>query len=1077
MRGLNALPLIFLTATGLAGAVGAASCNCGYQDPSTGNIWTDAIITYFNETEAANDIVFQPARSPHGNGNSDSGDSGTGSESWVVAGDQTHKWEEGFTATYRSGFNYNNTFLDGDEQALALNIQPAELTTHLSYGAQIVTRRRDILYGSFRVEMKLPATKNAGSIMQAAAQYNTSATVNVGIYSSNLPENGTFRWSYSATGQDAQPIKHNISLSDADNNFDFFEHRFDWLGAAGITWSNNAPNATQGMESTGPIEHHPSAAVPFSLSHYSNGEKTLSQGPPLNKNVTGYVRHARLFFNSTLESRQSSFVQLCANVPQPLCNTEDLTLRGSTEFGTDAIQTMLVPGMVFKAPKYAVISVTIFAGLFALILLHSAFRRRVTSSTEGDHADVAFVDSQINIMTSASKTSFYEEDKDFETAANAWNTPNLLLKDDNSEDEDEDDDEKNPFDDDDESSLEANVAGFESVDPDARRGHASLATLPTSRSLAHSTHSLESQFPPQTPGGFLSVDGSLSDFPLALQQRPALRMRDTFSTSFQSLNGVNTPGLGTHSLADAGDSASTTSVWQTRIVPWKARKVNDAVGTLAAPAINRGQGQATRGSTVETPSASSSSVAPPKRHFIIRALRSTVAGIRRQFSSPEDVTLTNSGANRVQYLNSIRGLCSFLIMVGNWLAIFQWVNGGTPHNPELNIWLTRLLGWLLAGWGRWKVAMFFLLPSRVIANRYLLKGGLSSLADTTVRRFPRLAIPILFAAAINYFLMEVDAYIWIRRLPSWSWSSWSYYESYKNAGEFVNMYISLWYSMPPEVPVICLRYAIGILWVIPIMIQGTWCVLICALVAHEIKNHYKRYFFYFLCSFFSWYAGRIDLYFLLGFIVADMDNKLNYRKWFAIGVPLFPGASGRLGKIRLHGQIIGWVCLLTGTLLVFLHDFRAPGRYFDSDEFGVKLSFVTANPQSWRWSPDAHPEPDYFDLKFSTYLAVLGFYILCDTCETYRAFFTLRFWDYIADRSMSLFLLHGTIFWSWSAMVTILLASSGVPYWAATLINFVSSMAILCVVCSVFTATIEKWGIQLSTALWRAMSGGLGRKM
>ncbi|KAK0527839.1 hypothetical protein OC835_004855 [Tilletia horrida] len=1089
MRSLSASSLALLTAAvGLAGSSSAASCNCGYQDSQTGALYTDAIITYFNETEAAqNDVVFNPAKTPYAAGASTSGDSGTGPQSWVVAGDQLHRWEEGFTSTYRAGFNYNNTYIDNDERALALNIQPAELTTHASYGAQIVSRRRDIRFGSFRIDMKVPASINSGSILSAAALYNNSQTVNVGIFTSNLPENSTFRWSWSATGHDADPVKMNISKSGADNNFNYFEHRFDWLGAGGIRFANDAPNRTQGYLDTGKLKNYPSVAMPFSISHYATGEKSLSQGPPMKANATGYVRYVRIFFNSTLESRITGFEQTCTNAPEPLCDVDDTTLRGSTPFDIDAIAAILAPGHKYDPPKYAIICVTIFAGLFVIIALHGAIRQKLTSNGEeaDSHPDLLFVDSQIKLVGNDSKRDFYDDEKDFETAANAWNTPNLLLHE-HEEDEHSDDDEADPFeDDDDDDSLDAKVAGFESVDPEIRRSLSTHGTaLPTLHSGppsgAPSVHSnmSEENIGGRTPGGgFLSVDGSVSDFTHVTHQRPTFRMRDTYASSYASLNGPTAPIPGSSSAAQLAEqaNASSTSIWQTRIVPWKPRKVNDAVGTLAAPALKRGQGQAARDDVLSSTDAPSAD--ERKKSFLVRLLYSTAAGFRRQFSSPEDVKTTNSGANRVQYLNSIRGLCSFLIMVGNWLAIFQWVNGGTAHNQELNVWLTRLLGWLLAGWGRWKVAMFFVLPARVIANRYLLKGGLNSLADTTVRRFPRLAIPVLFAAAINYFLMEVDAYIWIRRLPSWSWSTWSYYESYKNAGEFVNMYVSLWFSMPPEVPVICLRYAIGILWVIPIMIQGTWCVLICALVAHEIKNHYKRYAFYFLCSFFSWYAGRIDSFFLLGFIVADMDNKLQYRKWFAIGLPLFPKRFGRLSKIRLHGQLIGWACLITGTLLVFLHDFKGPGRYFDSDEYGIKPSFVTGNPHRWTWSPGAHLEPDYFDVKWSTYISVLGFYILCDTCDAYRAFFTLRFWDFIADRSMSLFLLHGTIFWSWSAMITVLMASSGVPYWAAALVNFVSSMTILCFVCSIFTATIEKWGIQLSTALWRAMSGGLGRKL
>ena len=48
---------------------------------------------------------------------------------------------------------------------------------------------------------------------------------------------------------------------------------------------------------------------------------------------------------------------------------------------------------------------------------------------------------------------------------------------------------------------------------------------------------------------------------------------------------------------------------------------------------------------------------------------------------------------------------------------------------------------------------------------------------------------------MNYFLIEVDAFYWVRRLASRTWSVWSFYQDYNlaGAGEFLNDWLALWF--------------------------------------------------------------------------------------------------------------------------------------------------------------------------------------------------------------------------------------------------------------------------------------------
>lgn len=112
----------------------AANCPCGFTDPTTGAVWTDAILTYFNETGAATEIVTTPTLSPYIEGQKSAGDTGTGAQDWTVVGGQTDPWEDAFGATYRRATLLNNTAIE--QSQLQMAVQPAERSNRIVYGSE-----------------------------------------------------------------------------------------------------------------------------------------------------------------------------------------------------------------------------------------------------------------------------------------------------------------------------------------------------------------------------------------------------------------------------------------------------------------------------------------------------------------------------------------------------------------------------------------------------------------------------------------------------------------------------------------------------------------------------------------------------------------------------------------------------------------------------------------------------------------------------------------------------------------------------------------------------------------------------
>ncbi|KAE8225451.1 hypothetical protein CF319_g1806 [Tilletia indica] len=1243
MRPASARSSLLAAVTGLAAVLTSKSvtaqetvnpaCLCGYEDSKTGDIWTDRTITYFNESDARSNVVWQPIDSPSFEGSLSAGNSGNGVEDWAV-GEHLNNWEDGFGATWLSGVKFNNTYIPDDQsKGLAMAVPPGDKPNRISWGSLLVSRRRDMLYGSFRASIEPPAPLGpSGTLIRMAVWYNQSQDVLTNIVTTDAADTAFLQWDYSATGRDSRPVNNNLTTGDFNIGFQPREHRIDWLPEV-MRWSNDVADMI-------PYEQKfddksifiPSVPMPFSLKHFSNGDSRLMEGPPLRRSVTANIRYIRLFYNSSLPGRQQEFQNACANTNEARCDVDNLLLRGSSEFTMESIQQQFPPHPTYNPPLYSKIIVASAGGLFLIIFIHAMARRFInqrkkqaeymTQLREGEkqyslnvlqqasgfntpaprdvvtpvgsfgyqqrslrggaspdgseppQVTAGNVSLQSGAQTPAlpygaseyaTSVGSFDTKYDDADALAKWDDPRFM-RDSDSDDSDSDDDIKDDPLDPMPRSVQADLNSFGhgafnatsgTISPNAMStSHGSTYIAPEYRiqngrsAMSHSVmshsqshgflsaansvrnvpneedgsedgngrpisagrHSSRSRDPRSlrlgrsntdtwdvaSNDGHLSINGialtpdnrrpSISDS-LVTQDMPGLSSTDRMRWA-GGLTGIGAPeseaGHGGWS-ADRRPSVlretqSFVSLegrdhavkWETKIMDWKpldAAADGQQGGQLAAPASGKNP-------------------LPERSHEPAAKQIGRLARFWKSMLVGEGAgKATASGAARVEYLDGLRGFACFLVSFHHFMLIFYYHSttpAGQAHYLNFENYFHFILGPILINGGL-NVGIFFVLSARVIANRYLVRGNLQDLAEASYRRVPRLAVPISAAIIINYFLIQAQAFAWVRKLASRTWSTWSYYHDYDNVGFFFNSWMSLWFVIPPDVPLLISTYATGILWTVPIIVQTSWTVFTCALIAREFKNNYKRFAFYSFCLTLAWWNNRFDYFFIAGLMIADADNKLKYRAAAAKGIPIVPPfLRGCLPKgiasARVHGQVFGWIVFLTGAITSWLyfvgeefHDENGDSLYgamFNQLEWGVHPNYATAQP----WSATGG-KPTYVDPRLHDFFFVIGFFLLCDLCQSFRTFFQLRAWNFLGRNAFSLYLCHGVAFWSWGAWSCLQLLKAGVPYWATITIVFITSYIILFAMCECFTRTFDVWGIGISKAIWRAASGGLGRRV
>jgi hypothetical protein len=349
---------------------GNGNCTCGFLDSLTGEVFTDSIIVYFNETDALpNDLI---------------------------AEQYTNKYEKDWNAIYRQAADPAN--LQFGNESLQLLVQPST-KDHVVQGAGFRTARRDIQHGSFRTLVKSPKQSSDGSAMSMMWQYNETETAELSVMNTDDPSEawvGTFINGEFTTRELGTNFTQALEQTAANRNYstlgggldngsvnpwEFTEYRIDW--------TEDYINFYLGGNLTRQVLHKdkkgmPSVPAPLYFKHWSTGNRFSMEGPPLRPSVAS-IGWIRVFFNSstTTDEAREAFDTQC--VVADTCSMDDHTLRGSTEFVEDAtVKWKQHKPHAFLRMPAVWLSVGCIA--FSTFLLIHTFIRRVKQPKKTGHS-------------------------------------------------------------------------------------------------------------------------------------------------------------------------------------------------------------------------------------------------------------------------------------------------------------------------------------------------------------------------------------------------------------------------------------------------------------------------------------------------------------------------------------------------------------------------------------------------------------------------------------------------------------------------------------------------------------------
>lgn len=441
-----------------------------------------------------------------------------------------------------------------------------------------------------------------------------------------------------------------------------------------------------------------------------------------------------------------------------------------------------------------------------------------------------------------------------------------------------------------------------------------------------------------------------------------------------------------------------------------------------------------------------------KRSSAVTVNETTPAAFEsRSHTADKVVPIGLPAGNRVDYLAGLVAFATLLVTAIHFGLTFVpalLIPGAETHYASEN-WGRKIPAVLLLNFA-W-VGPFFTTSTRFLVVNYLKNGNLGNIAEKAVRRTPRLMIPVAAVALLEYFLIDVGVTKWLEYLPSISWSTWPYVVNYKNFGHYVSEVIEVAYLVPNAAPQIILNYCTGVLWTIPVQLQGSWLVLLGVVVIREIKTPWKRFGYYAFCIINHWYAQSWGSFLWMGLLLADLDVTYKYKPW-------------------LHARPVAyWLFLavsfsfvLSGMAVDLIAQFRTTN--FSVLENNLHPDTATGLPLGA--TPNGGYPPYYIPRLNGLFFAV-GLQAMVEVSPLVQRALSCKALIVIFPHILTIYLIHGLIFWSLGAWICVHLAALGLAYWLNLFIVAISCYAVMGLSLPVLTPVIETLGGNIALQIWQ----------
>lgn len=409
---------------------------------------------------------------------------------------------------------------------------------------------------------------------------------------------------------------------------------------------------------------------------------------------------------------------------------------------------------------------------------------------------------------------------------------------------------------------------------------------------------------------------------------------------------------------------------------------------------------------------------------------------------------------RVEYLAGTVALCAVVVTVMHFSLTYvpALVIPGAPYHYESEVWARRIVSPIFLN-QMW-LGVFFTTSTRFLVDKYLRDGELAHIAQTTIRRTPRLMIPVTCATLIEYFLVDCGVTSNLERVPSISWSSWPYVSRYPSFGIYLSELMELYFVIPNQVPQITFNYCTGVLWTIAVQLQFSWICLLGVIMVREIRNPWKRFGFYAFCIITNWYAQSWGSYFWVGLLLADLDITYNYNKWLETHVK-----SYYLILFSFIGMVIlGFAASVIPNWLNY---------NFSIHETDIHPDMETGRPLAQTIRAGY---PPYYVPRLNGFFFAVGLQAIVELSPFVQKVLSSKYLTFIFPHIFTIYLLHGLVFWSWGSWLCVFLQSHSLPYWLNSLLVAITSYIVLILSLPIMTPIMEILGRDLTNQLWAAAS-------
>ncbi|CAK3870799.1 hypothetical protein DOTSEDRAFT_56085 [Lecanosticta acicola] len=1049
MLCLVVLPLLWRLVEGANSNVTLASdCSCGFQDPTTKDLFTDSIILYFNET-------------------------GVDTNVFEIRNYQ-NKNQKGWNTVFKQGARPSNVWIgnndslpwqdavDGTQPSLEMYLDALDQYQHRSQGAELRSLRRDILYGTFRASMRSAQPWVGGSAMSMYLQYNSTQQLYLDLLNMDSANAARVMQTINGEWPDNEIAVNYTLLQEGDppkipplQPWDFLDTRIDWGNRTVDFWigQNRTRHVTKDDRTL------PTTPESLYLSHWSTGDANYMQGPPPNRTVAN-VRWIRAFFNSSTMTADDHkrWDQKCN--AEEACSIDDVTLRGSTAYSPASTVPWELPVLhshIRTAAGYVAAAFSCFgiaAILNALVRrgpwyrlknirlpgtqresLH-ALRQSLRRSMPHHHHSSR--DYPLRPLRSISQTGLVQASGSETPVPGYTFAPNGYT------------------------STGQNSGTMTPLPP-----YEDKTGSPWQPSAAHSRKS-SSINQPQSKLSPSLITPSPGHLPAIRGARASAYERETDVSTERNralleLGGTSTPS--DDEIRPAGPSLdsrrSHSSAERREMRPVGEEKQGSFMdledGKLDEKANDRYRAQHDEGKT-------SFHVAPaPQDESVARVLMqpgpvpdAMIGAASAEPRTEQPAKAPNQPQQRIDYLAGLVAICCVMVTARHFTLTF-WpyipeAQGEVKHFAADEI-LSPIFGPFILT-PLW-IGPFFVTSCRFLAQRYLRTGKLNDVANKMLLRAPRMLIPCFVFITLEYFLISLGLTSRLQWLPSVSYSTWPYVVPQPNFGVFLNEGVELAYITPNAAPEIINHYCVGVLWTIPVQLQFSFVTLLATVLIRDVKKPWKRMLFYTLTIVLGWYANSWSACHWLGLLLADADITYNWIKW----------TQARWW--RLYPVLFLAAGLAATTPLINLFNSDIYYFSFSSWENGIRPDPTTGRPILETVPSIYYAYPPYYTPSLSVLTFSAGLQVCVELSTWAQKFLSMKVITFFHPHIMTIYLIHGFIFWSLGSYTAVALSSTDLPYWAILIIIALVCYTVIFLVTVLTTPMIEFATKGATKNIWR----------